>query len=97
MEEPLEGYFDLDNEKKLDKFAFVWFDRYRGYFISNTSSLKPGLAYARDRLRQVDDSPNEDPVCVEFDINQPRVAKRYYSINSKIYEINRTRQDYLQL
>ena len=28
------GYFALDNKNKLDKFAFVWFDRYRRYFIS---------------------------------------------------------------
>ena len=33
------GYFALDNKKNLDKFAFVWVDRERRYFISNTSSL----------------------------------------------------------
>ena len=31
------GYFALDNNKKLDKFAFVWVDRDWRYFISNTS------------------------------------------------------------
>ena len=91
------GYFDLDNEKNLDKLAFIWVDRDRRYFISNTSSLKPGMPYARDRLRQVYDSPNADPFSVEFDINQPRVSERYYSINTKIYESNRTRQDDFQL
>ena len=92
-----EGYFDINNEKKLDKFAFVWVDRDRRYFISNTSSLKPGMPYARDKLRQVNDSPNADPVRVEFDINQPRVAERYYSRNLMIDESNRTRQYDFQL
>ena len=91
------GYFSLNQEKKLNKFTFVWVDRDRRYFISNASSLKPGMPYARDRLRQVDDSPNADPVCVKFEINQPRVAERYYSINTKIDESNRTRQDDFQL
>ena len=44
-----------------------------------------------------DDSPNVDPVRVEFDITQPRVAERYHSINSKIYESNLMRQDDFQL
>ena len=55
------------------------------------------MPYTRDRLIQVDDSPNVDPVRVEFDINQPRVAERYYSRNSKIDESKCTRQDDLQL
>ena len=58
------GYFYLDNEKNLDKFAFVWVDRDRRYFIYNTSSLKPGIPYARDRLRQVDYSSNSYTVHV---------------------------------
>ena len=91
------GYFALDNEKNFDKFAFVWVDRDQRHFISNTSSLKPGLPFARDRLRKVDDIPNADPVCVEFDINQPRVAERYYSRNSKIEESDRKRQGDFQL
>ena len=74
-------YFAIDNEKKLDKFAFVWVDRDQRYFISNTSHLKPGIPYERYMLRHVDDSPNEDPVCVEFEFSQPRVAERYYSRN----------------
>ena len=55
------------------------------------------MPYARDRLIQVDDSTNADPVRVEFEINQPRVDERYYSINPKIDESNRTRQDDFQL
>ena len=91
------GYFGIDNEKKLNCFAFVWVDRDQRYFISNTPPYKNGLPYAWDRFRQVDDSRNENPVCVEFDINQPWVAKIYYSINPKIDESYRTRQDYFQL
>ena len=45
----------------------------------------------------MDDSPNANPVCVEFDINQPRVAEIYYSRNLKIDDSNRTSQDDLQL
>ena len=45
----------------------------------------------------MDDSPNTDPVCVEFDINQPRVAEIYYSRNLKIHESNSTGQDNLKL
>ena len=67
------------------------------YFISNSSSLKPGITYARDRLIQVNDIPNAYPVRVEFEINQPKVAGRYYSRNPNIDESNHTRQDYLQL
>ena len=43
------------------------------------------------------DSPNLDLFCVEFDINQPRVSERYYSIDSNIDESNRTRQYDFQL
>ena len=75
------GYFFLDDKKKLDKFAFVWIERYRKYFISKTSYLKPGIPYARDRLRQLDGSPNEAPVCVRFEINQPKVSEIYDSRN----------------
>ena len=81
----------------MDKFAFVWVEKDRRYFISNSSSLKPVLFYTRYRLRQADYIPNTDPVCVEFEINHPRVSKIYYSINSRIDESNRTRQDYFLL
>ena len=81
----------------MDKFSFVWIDRDRRYFISNTSSLKPGPPYARDRLRQVDGSLNADPVRVEFEINQSRVDEIYYSRNLNIDESNRMRQDDFQL
>ena len=45
----------------------------------------------------MDDSPNSDPVRVEFDIDQPRVDERYYSSNSKIDESNRTSKYDFQL
>ena len=60
------------------------------HLISNTSSLKPGLPYTRDTLRQVDNSTNTDPFCVEFEINHPRVAERYYSRNLNIDDSNST-------
>ena len=67
------------------------------YFIYNTSSLKPGIPNTRYRFRHLENSPKADPVCVEFDINDPRVAERYYSRNSKIDESNRTIKDDFQL
>ena len=72
------GYFDLDNKKNLENFSFVWVDRDRRCFVYNTSFLKSGMPYARDRLRHLDDSPNADPVCVEFEINHSRLDERYY-------------------
>ena len=89
-------YFGINNEKKLYKLAFVWYDRDRSYFISNTSSLKPGMSNSMDRLIQVDYSPNADPVRFEFEINQLRVDEIYYSRNLEIDESNCTRQDDLQ-
>ena len=91
------GNFDFNSKKKLEKFAFILVDRDRRYSISNTSSLKLDMPYEKDRLRQVDDSPNADSVHVEFDINQPRVARRYYFRNPKIDESNRMRKNDFQL
>ena len=91
------GYFAIYNKNELNKFAFVWVERDWRYFVSNTSFLKPGIPYARDRLRQVDDNPNAYLFCVEFDINQPRVDEIYYCSNLKIDESNHTRKDYFQL
>ena len=42
----------------------------------------------------MNDRLNADPVCIEFDINQLRVAEIYYYITPKIDETNRTRKDY---
>ena len=91
------GYFVIDNKKDLEKYAFVWVDKDRRYFISNTSLSKPGITYVMYRIRQVDNIYNADPVRVEFDINQPRVSERYYSRNLNIDERNLTRQDDLKL
>ena len=91
------GYFALDNNNKLDNFAFVWFERDQRYFISNTSSFKSGLTYIRGRLIKLDGIPNTYPVCVQFDINEPRADERYYSVNSKIDESNRKRRDDFRL
>ena len=55
------------------------------------------MPYAKEGLRQLDNSPNGDPVRVGFEINQPMVAERYYSNNSNIDESNRTSQDDFQL
>lgn len=38
----------------LDMVAFVWVDRERRYFITNSSSLEPGTIIERQRWRQLD-------------------------------------------
>ena len=55
------------------------------------------MPYVRYKIIQVDDSPNANPVRVEFEINQPKVAERYHSINLRIDDSNCTRQDDFQL
>ena len=80
----------------MDKFSFVWVDIYRRYLIYNTSSLEPGMQYERERLKHLDDITNVDLVRVKFEINQPGVAEKYYSINSDIDKRNGTIQDDFQ-
>ena len=55
------------------------------------------MTYSRDRLRQSDDSPNEYPVSVKFESNQPRVNVIYYLSNSNIDERNCNKKYDLQL
>ena len=54
------------------------------------------MQYERERLKQLDDIPNVDLVRVKFEINQPGVAEKYYSINSEIDKRNGTIQDDFQ-
>ena len=77
--------------------AFVWMDRDRRYFISSRSSLHEGAPYSRNRLRQVDQTPNAPPVHVDLNIPQPKAAEIYYSTCARIDQHNRTRQDDFEL
>ena len=92
------GLYTIDEDQKLDKFGFVWMDRNRMQFISNTSSLYLGDAFSRKRLRQLESTEtNADPVMVQMEINQPAVTQLYYEGNAKIDEHNRTRQQVFKL
>ena len=79
-------------------YAFVWVDRNRRYFITNTSSLARRTPYKRVRKRQV--APvelKEPPVKLELNINQPEAAKMYYDICGQIDHHNRRRHATLKL
>ena len=47
------GVINTDTETGCKLMAFVWVDRERWYFISNCSSLSPGLQYSPKRWREV--------------------------------------------
>ena len=84
------------DEKGIPKYlSFVWVDRDRRYFISNASSLEPGIPYARNRLRQV--VPGQPPEMVNFAVPQPKAAEIYYSACGKIDQNNRVQQDDIKL
>jgi hypothetical protein len=79
-------------------YAFMWVDRDRRYFITNTSSLQPGRPWVRQRQRQI--SPvesQEPPERVELTVNQPKAAEVYYDVCGKIDLHNRRRHDTLNM
>ena len=79
-------------------YDFVWFDRKRRYFITNTYSLSHGTPYTRVWKRQVAPiESQEPPVRVEFIINQPKAAEIYYDTCGKIDNHNRRRHGTLRL
>ena len=79
-------------------YAFVWVDRNRRYFITNTSSLSHSTPYKRVQKRQVAPIESQEPPArVEFTINQPKAAKMYYNTCGKIDHHNRRCHDTLRL
>ena len=79
-------------------YAFVWVDRNRRYFITNTSYLSYGTPYTRVQKRQVAPiESQEPPVQVEFTINKPKADEMYYNTCGKIDHHNRRRHDTLRL
>ena len=71
------GLYTIDNNNKLDKFAFVWVDRQRMTFVSNTSSLYLGEDFDRTRFWQVNKTPDADPEHVNVKVQQPAAAELY--------------------
>ena len=79
-------------------YAFVWVDRDRRYFITNTSSLCHGRPYTRERQRQIQPvESQEPPERVQLTINQPMAAELYYDTCGKIDQHNKRRHDTLRL
>ena len=81
-----------------EMYAFVWVDRERRYFITNTSSLAHGTPYSRVRMRQI--APVESqlpPERMEYTIQQPKAAEIYYGTCAKIDQHNRRRVDTLSI
>ena len=73
----------LKIQSRMEEICIYYFHNFHIFGVA-VLSLKPGMPYTRDRFRQLDDSPNGDPYCVEFDINKPRVYERFNSRNSNI-------------
>ena len=62
-----------------------------------SSSLDEGPPCERKRWRQVDQSPNAAPACVDVVVPQPQACNIYYSGCGRIDQHNRLRQASLQL
>ena len=81
-----------------DLYAFIWVDRDRRCFITNTSSLTHGRTIERRRMRQVEPVyTNEEPHQQTLTIAQPKAAELYYDVCGKIDGHNRRRHDTLKL
>jgi len=93
-----EGVINIDNTTNHKLLAFVWADRERRYFISNCSSLSPGIPYSRMRWRQVADVETDmEPDRVEVSIAQPKCDEIYYETCAMIDRHNRSRNENLKV
>ena len=79
---------------EVQMVAFVWVDRERRYFISNSSSLEPGMTIERQRWRQLD-GPEGGAARTTTLTDQPKCVELYYSSCAMIDRHNRCRQDSL--
>ena len=80
-----------------DMLAFVWVDRERRYFVCNGAGLEGAPPIYRSRWRQVDETPDADSETVQLEIEQPAACNVYYSVCGKIDQVNRQRQDDLEI
>jgi len=73
------GVVNIDKNTNYKLLSFVWVDREFCYFISNCSSLLPGMPYSQTRWRQVDDlTTGIEPDRLDVTIPQPKCAEIYY-------------------
>ena len=92
------GLVAKNADGRATMMAFVWMDRARRYFITNTLSLDASIPFTRDRMRQVDTTkPDADPERVQLVVPQPKACEIYYATCGKIDLHNRHRQDTLKL
>jgi hypothetical protein len=61
-----------------DMAAFVWVDRERRYFVSNTSSLQPSNIIERQQWWQLDSEEGGAASTTTF-TEQPKCVELYYS------------------
>lgn len=91
------GLVAKDADGNTVMLAFVWMDRDRRYFITNTSSLSEGRPYVRNRWRQVNQERDAEPEMVDLVVPQPQACEIYYTTCATIDQHNRHRQDTLML
>ena len=87
----------IGNDKASTMLAYVWVDHERRHFIANTGGLMAGSNSVRNRWRQLDPTPNADPVRAESEVPQPLATEIYYETCGKIDQHNRHWQDTLML
>ena len=82
--------------------AYVWMEHDRRYFISTASSLSDGhpYSYVRWRQKELHDEHfgqvnNEEAVCEELVVAQPKCSEIYYNTCAAIDQHNSHRQDTL--
>jgi hypothetical protein len=86
------GLLSTDPSTGTQLLAYCWVDRERRYFISICSSLAEGPLCLRWRWRQVNSTPNADPVYMELMVPQPAACYLYYGACGKIDQHNKLRQ-----
>ena len=78
----------IGNDKASTMLAYVWVDREQCHFIANTGGLMAGSNSVRNRWRQLDPTPNADPVHAESEVPQPLTTEIYYETCGKIDQHN---------
>ncbi|MFO0446796.1 MAG: hypothetical protein ACK51L_03920 [bacterium] len=78
----------------VDRAAFVWVDRERRYFVSNTSSLQPGNIIERQQWRHLDSEEGGAARTTTL-TEQPKCVELYYSACAMLDRHNHCWQDTL--
>ena len=88
----------LDDDGKPELVAAMWVDRDRKFFVGTCEGTDPGEPQYRVRWRQMDDvATNVEPVRLMMEIQQPKLVESYFGFCSKIDELNKQRQNDLEI